>query len=221
MTTSTRLFTGLVLVSSSTGACAGFSSDADPETAPEPGSADAGRGPSDGGIPKAPVVNGTPGPGEFIESFGVFSTPGGTAGAPGTRKQPLASIQAGIDLGKSLGKRVYVCGGTFHESLVIADSIAIIGGLDCSGEAWLPGKTRTRVEGPASPAALAKGIVSTTRIENLELIAPMRPTPARALTGSSPSSRRGCRSSARGSRRAMAGRAPMASMESSSSRPER
>ena len=173
MPTSNRIFTALVLVlASAPAACSSFGSDPSPtpaaEGVPEAERPDAG----DAGLPKAPEVTGTPDPSELNESFGVFVTPGGQAAAAGTRKQPLASIQAGIALGRSLGKRVYVCGGTFHESLVIADSISVIGGLDCSREEWRAGTTRTRVEAPASPAAAANGIASATRIENLELIAP-------------------------------------------------
>ena len=122
MATSTnRLFSALVLVLAwAPAACSSFGSDpaatGASENVPEPERQDAG----DASPPKAPIVTGTPDASEFNENFGVFVAPSGIAGAAGTRKQPLASIQAGIDLGKSLGKRVYVCGGTFRESLVTA-----------------------------------------------------------------------------------------------------
>lgn len=186
MATSTnRLFSALVLVlAAAPAACSSFGSDPAPgasDSVPEPGRADAGD--PDAGPKKAPVVNGTPDPSEFTESFGVFVAPNGQAAAAGTRKQPLASIQAGIVLGKSLGKRVYVCGGTFRESMVMADSISVIGGLDCSREEWRPGTTRTRVEAPASPAVAAKAIASATRMENLEIIAPDASEPGASSYG--------------------------------------
>ena len=185
MPTSNRLFTALVLVlAASSAACSSFGSDpaASPDPASMPGRDDAGGG-DDAAPPKAPVVTGTPDPSELTESFGVFVTTNGKANGVGTRKDPVATIQQGIDLGKSLGKRVYVCAGTFHEALVVADSISIIGGLDCSREVWRTGTARTRVEAPASPAVTAKDISSPTRLEALDIVAPNASEPSASSIG--------------------------------------
>jgi hypothetical protein len=143
----------------------GSSSDPAPVPSTTPPVADAEPG-------KAPVINGTPDSADINETLGVFVAPTGVAGAPGTRAQPLASIQAGIALGKASSRRVYVCTGTYLEALTLADSIAVIGGLDCSAAIWKTGAPRTRVEAPTSPAIVAKNITTVTRVEALDVLAP-------------------------------------------------
>lgn len=150
-------------------ACSTFTASADPPVAAPAAGADGGPVP-DG--PHAPPVPGTPDPSEFTEEFGVFVAPKGTPGASGTRERPLASIQAAIDLAQSLGKRVYVCAGTYRESLVVANSISVIGGLACPSGAWTVSSARSRVEAPSSPALVARNITAPTRIDGLEVIAP-------------------------------------------------
>ena len=133
--------------------------------------------------PKAPPVTGTPDKSELTEAFGVFVALGGRAENPGTRALPLNTIQAGIELGKRVGKRVYVCAGTFSEPLVLADSISIIGGLQCREGDWKFGGGRTRIEAPASPAVRASGIASPTRLEALEIVSPNAKAPSGSSLG--------------------------------------
>lgn len=132
---------------------------------------------------KAPPVTGTPDASEITEAFGVFVAPNGRADNDGTHERPLASIQAGIDLGKRSAKRVYVCAGTFREALMLADSISIIGSLDCGAGRWRYGSARTRVEAPSSPAVRAKGIASATRLEGLDIVAPNAAQPSASSIG--------------------------------------
>ena len=156
-------------------ACSGFTSNgsADDSAAVPPRGGDE--------APKAPIVTGTPDKRELTEEFGVFVAPSGRAENPGTTAFPLNTIQAGIELGKRVGKRVYVCTGTYPEALVLADSISIIGGLECTGGGWRFGAPRTRIEAPSSPAIRAKNIASTTRLEGLDVSSPN----ATAASGSS------------------------------------
>jgi len=146
-----------------------------------------GNGPgggADGGGPKAPPVQGPTAPDELVESLGVFVAPSGNDTGDGTRKQPLAHIQAGIDLGKKLGKRVYVCTGTYSEALVLADSISVIGGLGCANPAaWTTGQPKSRLEAPASPAIVAKGMTTDTRLEGFDVVAPDATEPSASSIG--------------------------------------
>ena len=133
--------------------------------------------------PKATAVNGTPDQSDVTEALGVFVSPTGRADNAGTKVSPLDTVQAGIELGKRTGKRVYVCSGTFREALVLADSISIIGGLDCSGERWTLSAARTRIEAPSSPALRAKDISSPTRLERLDIVAPNATGPSASSIG--------------------------------------
>jgi hypothetical protein len=161
--------------------CGGFGA----EESPAPHGADPGI-PSREDAPEEPTMPPVGGPAsasELTDAFGVFVSPAGNAKADGAHDRPLASIQAGIDLGKRLGKRVYVCTGTFHEALAFVDSVSVIGALDCTNNEWRFGAPRTRIESPSSPAARATKITTLTRIEGLEIIAPNATTPSGSSIG--------------------------------------
>ncbi len=174
-----RAFTSLALVlgALSATACTGFSPGDHHDGPPAP------PGPRND-LPQAPAVNGTPDKSEVTEAFGVFVAPTGQPGTAGSREHPLATIQAGIDLGKQMGKRVYVCTGTFREALVLASSISVIGGLDCApGGNWRVGAAHTRIEAPTSPAVRASNITAPTRLEGIDILAPNATTPSGSSIG--------------------------------------
>jgi len=149
-------------------ACAGSpeSTEADPTAKPP-------ARPSTEG-PKAPPVQGKPQASDLVESLGVFVTNAGSTTPDGTRARPFASIQQAIDAGKKAGKRVYVCAGSYSEALVVADSISVIGGLDCSKPEWTIGapNARSKVVSPTSPAIIARSIVTATKLSGLGVVAP-------------------------------------------------
>jgi len=165
--------------------CSIFGSDDDPPAGVEevpPPAVEAG---ADGAVelPKAPPVGGPANASELTNALGVFVANRGSDAADGTRERPLARIQPAIDLAKMVGKRVYVCAGTYLEALVVADSISIVGGLDCSGDTWKTGTGFSRVDAPASPAVSASNIASPTRLEGLDIIAPSATTPSGSSLG--------------------------------------
>ncbi len=171
-----RKFSALFLIVGSLSAACGSSGSGgeaptptpDPGTSPPAPGADAAPPPP----PKAPVVTGTPDDSEINEMLGIFVAPSGAANGDGSRAHPLATVQAGIDRARLVGKRVYACTGTYKEALVIADSISVIAGLDCSAPIWKTGAARSRIEAPTSPAVRAKDITSPTRLEGLDILAP-------------------------------------------------
>ena len=162
-----------IVFGSATSACGIFGSD-DPAAPP----AEDAQMPSRG-TPNMDV-GGPADPSELTDQFGVFVAPNGQPHTDGNHARPAASIQDGIDLAKRVGKRVYVCAGTFHEQITLADSISIIGGLDCTNNEWNIGKpgARTRIEAPKSPAVTATNITSPTRLEGLDVVAPDATTPS-------------------------------------------
>jgi hypothetical protein len=166
----------LATVALASSACGIFGSD-DPVAA-APLSPDAGDT-----VVKAPPVDGTATQSELTDALGVFVASTGHDSADGSHERPLATIQAGIDRAKTVGKRVYVCAGTYKESLVLADSISVIGGLDCAGNDWRTGSGVSRVESPRSPAILAKDLTSATRLEGLDVTAPSATLPGDSSLG--------------------------------------
>ena len=163
-----RLFTSLavLLAASTVAACTSFG------TEDAPASAGAGADDPAAEGPKATPVPGSPETSDITEELGIFVSAAGRASGDGSRLSPLATIQAGIQRGKALGKRVYVCSGTYRETLTLSDSISIIGGLECKGITWKLGGAPSRIEAVSSPAVRAKDITSPTRLEGLAIVAP-------------------------------------------------
>jgi hypothetical protein len=180
---STRLVLALIAnLALATNACGVFGS----EDSSTPAEAPAPTTTTDGGTvdaPKAPPVGGPATQNELTDQFGVFVATNGNDGGDGSHARPFATIQVGIDHAKAVGKRVYVCMGTYKESIVIADSISVIGGLDCTAFDWRTATGASRVESPTSPAAKAKDITTATRLEGLELVAPNATEPSGSSIG--------------------------------------
>lgn len=139
--------------------------------------------PPDG--PPAPhEVKGTPTESELVEALGVFVTVEGSDDGDGSRAHPFHTLAKGIAAGKELGKRVYVCSGTFEEAVAIEDGVPMVGGLDCaSASEWKVGTGRTRIEAPSSPAVRAEGVTRPTRFEGFEVIAPDAKEPSASSIG--------------------------------------
>ncbi len=116
------------------------------------------------------------------EGFGVFvSASLGTAAGDGTRAKPFASMQTAINAAKASNKRVYACAGSYAENLTFADGVSVFGYFACSGGSWTTSAGRAIIAAPSSPAAHATNIVTATRVEGLEIVAP----DAAASSGSS------------------------------------
>jgi hypothetical protein len=111
-------------------------------------------------------------PSELTNEFGVFVTTNATAGGDGTKEHPLATISAAIERVKDLKLRVYVCAGTYAESLTLVNAVSVIGSLSCDGGMWTTGGGRSIVNAPTSPAVRAKDITLTTRFEGFDVNAP-------------------------------------------------
>ncbi len=167
------------------GACS--SSGGDPSSSSNPTEGASPTAAVDAGAnadaPKAKPVTGTPVSDEITEQYGVFVSPQGSDKGAGTRASTLATVQAGIDRGKELGKRVYVCTGTYKEALTLADSVSVIGGLSCGSATWKTGAAPSALEAPTSPAVRAKDIASPTRIEGFAIRSPDAAEPSGSSIG--------------------------------------
>ena len=77
------------------------------------------------------------------ETYGVFVSPTGTSNGAGTKASPLKSIDAGITLAVTqdggAAKRVYVCAGTYDETITVGadrDKVSVYGGFECNDWAY-------------------------------------------------------------------------------------
>jgi hypothetical protein len=127
-------------------------------------------------------LEGTPAPADIDEALGVFVLADAPQG-DGTRTRPFGTIGKAIEIAKAFGKRVYVCDGTYRESLVLADGVSVTGGFECKGGSWKIGSGRSRIEAPVSPAIVAKQIAKPTRFERFDVVAPNGKAPSESSIG--------------------------------------
>jgi hypothetical protein len=118
------------------------------------------------------------------DDVGVFvSRSLGSQSGDGSRQRPFASLAAGVAEARRLGKRVYACAETYDETLTFADGVSVFGYFECAGGSWTVGSRRATVQAPTSPAARARDIKSTTRVEALEIVAPDATLPSQSSIG--------------------------------------
>jgi len=97
------------------------------------------------------------------DTFGVFVSPLGHAGAAGTQADPLNTIGAGIaQAAMGSQKRVFVCAGTYDEQIApasSADGVSVYGGLDCTNWSY---STSNKVKVAPSAQGYALQVQSLT-----------------------------------------------------------
>jgi hypothetical protein len=126
-------------------------------------------------------------------TYGVFVSPNGTASGAGTKESPLNSIDAGISLavmqGGATPKSVYVCAGTYDETIAIAaarDKVKVYGGFACSDWSYT-GVVPVLAPSTQGPALTLTGLTSALFVD-LEIdaqSAPSTPPDAGSAAGAS------------------------------------
>jgi len=120
-------------------------------------------------LPPAPA----PKADDITEASAIFVAKHGDANNPGTRRSPLSSIAAAIAKAKNDKKaRVFVCEGSYDETLTIENGISLVGGLDCASDSWKLTDKRSTLASPSSPAIRANGIDKPTRVDNFDVTSP-------------------------------------------------
>lgn len=174
-------FVGVVAMAVMAAACSSFGEEAETSNpAIDPAAPDAPADPKKGAPPPPSV---TPPMSELTEKFGYFVTEKGNDDDDGSRAKPFATIAKAMSKAKIDGKRIYVCAGTYAEALTLEDGVSMIGGYDCSRSEWANGTSNSRVVAPSSPAMRAKDIVSKTRFEAFDVIAPNATEPSESSIG--------------------------------------
>jgi len=120
----------------------------------------------DGGTEAAPVeagvvFNGDPG--------AVFVATTGADSAAGTMAKPVQTIAKGVALAQRAHKDLYVCNGTYAESVVIASTpVSVHGGYDCTN-GWARVDDRASIAPSSGVPLTVQGITATMTIERLQL----------------------------------------------------
>ncbi|MBK6464481.1 MAG: DUF1565 domain-containing protein [Myxococcales bacterium] len=84
----------------------------------------------------------------LVDSYGVYVSPSGDDGNPGTRTKPYKTVGKGLSAGRG---RVVVCEGTYAESVEVKSDVEVYSGVTCDfgkagGRAKVVG-TKARVRG--------------------------------------------------------------------------
>ncbi|MCB9740798.1 MAG: hypothetical protein H6747_16150, partial [Deltaproteobacteria bacterium] len=94
----------------------------------------------------------------------IFVAKVGKAGATGTWDDPVASVQQGIGLAKSKGKRdVYVATGVYDESITLSAGVSVYGGYSANFQ-FHDAEAYETVLVAADPTAIAPGAVNAIEI---------------------------------------------------------
>lgn len=104
----------------------------------------------------------------------VFVAPSGNDANAGTMAAPMAHIQKGITLASAAGKDVYICLGTYAETLVLdnlAAGIGLYGGYDCAA-GWKRGANRPMVAPTAGIPLRVRNAASAVVVDRLAFLGP-------------------------------------------------
>ena len=88
----------------------------------------------------------------------VFVATSGSDSATGTKANPLQTVNAGVTKALAAGKDVYVAGGSYNQTVNLADGVGIYGGY-APGD-WVRSESEpTEITGASGPGALGVGDV--------------------------------------------------------------
>ena len=130
-------------------------------------------GPDDGGdgaCAGSPSSN----PSVLIDNCGVFVAPTGDDGTgAGTRELPYKTLAKAIEAaGEKGAPRVFACGGTYAESVVIPGGMELFGSLACPDGSWATGGEKSVIAGPADKIAARLQSGGGIVIEGFAIVAP-------------------------------------------------
>jgi hypothetical protein len=99
----------------------------------------------------------------------VFVATSGSDSAAGSMSQPVASISRGVLLAQQAHKDLYVCDGTYTESVVIANAaVNVHGGYDCAN-GWARVDDVAIVAPNSGVPLTVKGVSGAMTVERLQL----------------------------------------------------
>ncbi|WP_437816646.1 hypothetical protein [Sorangium sp. So ce1078] len=126
-----------------------------------------------GGIDPEPQCAPGTAEGSIDDTCGVFVSAAGVNGGAGTKQAPLKSITEAISRAVDEKKpRIYVCVGTFNESVTVPPGVTIYGRLDCDAD-WIrvdeEGKETVLTAEPGTVPLKISAANGSARIEDLHV----------------------------------------------------
>lgn len=105
-----------------------------------------------------------------VNDYGVFVAPNGKADAPGTREAPVNSVANAL---KKLGNkpRIYVCKGSYPETIELSVPVAVYGGFTCDSWAYSGDKASFNAAKPGDYALRVRGVSAEVTLADLQLTA--------------------------------------------------
>ncbi|HSO38932.1 MAG TPA: hypothetical protein VLT33_40665, partial [Labilithrix sp.] len=101
------------------------------------------------------------------DAVAIFVDRNGKAGAAGTMKEPVPSIDEAIAKAASTKRgRVYICDGKYDEPIKLSSAISIYGGFDCS---WANTGIKPKIVAPKSAGIELRGVAEVVVIEDLDV----------------------------------------------------
>jgi hypothetical protein len=152
----------------------------------EAGNAGSGGEGGDGGQGGGPPAGCIPAEadGPIPDTCGIFvSSSKGSAGAAGTKEDPVASIAEALTIAE--GKPIYLCGEAFDEAVVMDAGTDVFGALNCEGDWAYAAATKSQVNGPADVIAWKISGGGTTIIADVAVTATTATDPEGDSRGSS------------------------------------
>lgn len=101
----------------------------------------------------------------------VFVSTDGSDEGMGTIDDPVQTLQQAVDLAVERGHDVYVCNGTYFESLLIESAVDLYGGYDCK-HGWQRILDRAVIESPTSLPLSVVGVSEPMVVERFVLRGP-------------------------------------------------
>lgn len=154
----------------------------------EGGTGDSGDGGIEGAVipPNCDVTKPVKDSPDCVDNgVGIFVAPSGDDTAPGTKEKPVRSITKAAELASlSTKPRVYICTGTYTDSVDVKSPISFFGGFTCSGGQWT--QSGAGVQWNAVKAEFALRIVGVGQrvaIEDVEITAKDATAPGESSIG--------------------------------------
>ena len=105
-----------------------------------------------------------------MDADGVFVDSAGSDSNAGTKTSPLKTISAAVSLAKGTTGRVYVCAGSYADSVTITARVSVYGGFTCG--TYVYSGVLPVVSAPAGASALLITGASGVTIEDMMWVSP-------------------------------------------------
>ena len=119
------------------------------------------------------------------DGVGIFVAPAGDDTSPGTKAKPVRSLTKAAELAASSARpRVYICAGTYTDSVDVKQPISFYGGFTCNGAQWTLAAAGVTWNSVKPEFALRiVGVTQRVAVEDVEITAKPGTNPGESSIG--------------------------------------